>query len=180
MESHISHCWPDNSLLTYTKSCISDYSLTASKYRGQNFLISPKIIRYQIKAAQLSSDDHVFEVGPGLGALTVCLLKAAKKVTAVEIDEKIIEILKEKHELFDKLNLIEGDALNTVIPDTVSHIVSNLPYSISSPVTFHLMKYPFKRMVWIVIIAQTMKFTGIYLLLGYFSRTVLPFMSGLF
>ncbi|MCG3218432.1 MAG: ribosomal RNA small subunit methyltransferase A [Candidatus Heimdallarchaeota archaeon] len=147
MESTLSECWPGSSLLTYTRKCISNHSLTASKYRGQNFLISSKVIRYQIKAAQLSTSDHVYEIGPGLGALTICLSKVAKKVTAVEIDDKIVTILKENEELIDKIELIEGDALKTSIPGTVTHIVSNLPYSISSPITFHLMKYPFKRAI---------------------------------
>jgi 16S rRNA (adenine1518-N6/adenine1519-N6)-dimethyltransferase len=147
LESPLSECWPGNSLLSYTKKSISNYSLTASKYRGQNFLISAKVIRYQIKAAQLSASDHVYEIGPGLGALTTCLSKVVEKVTAVEIDRKIVAILKENEELIGKIELIEGDALEVSIPETVSHIVSNLPYSISSPVTFHLMKYPFKRAI---------------------------------
>ncbi|MHA1911819.1 MAG: 16S rRNA (adenine(1518)-N(6)/adenine(1519)-N(6))-dimethyltransferase RsmA [Candidatus Kariarchaeaceae archaeon] len=147
MEPPLSECWPGNSLLIHTKKCISNNSLNASKYRGQNFLISAKVIRYQIKAAQLSASDHVYEIGPGLGALTLCLSKVVEKLTAVEIDSKIVAILKENEELFNKIELIEGDALEVPIPESVSHIVSNLPYSISSPVTFHLMKHPFKRAI---------------------------------
>ena len=124
---------------------ISKYNLNARKDLGQNFLIVPDIIERNVERAELSERDLVLEVGPGLGVLTDALSRHAGKVYAIEKDPRLVEILRKEYR-WSNVEIIDGDALKVDFPK-FNKIVSNLPYQISSPITFRFLKYEFERAV---------------------------------
>ncbi|MEO2152582.1 MAG: 16S ribosomal RNA methyltransferase A, partial [Thermococcus sp.] len=126
-------------------SLIYKYNLRPNRDLGQNFLIVPDIIERNVERAELSERDVVLEIGPGLGVLTRELAKMAGKVYAIEKDRRIIEILRKEY-AWPNVELIEGDAVKVEWPG-FNKMVSNLPYQISSPVTFKLLKHDFERAV---------------------------------
>ena len=114
------------------------------KNLGQNFLIDKNIAELEVKQADIKDNDIVLEIGPGIGILTKFLAKKAKKVIAIEIDEKLINNL--KRVLPGNVDLIHENALNIdfeTLPK-FNKIVSNLPFQISSPITFKLLDYDFE------------------------------------
>jgi len=103
------------------------------KLFGQNFLVDPAVIADMVEAAELSEEETVVEIGPGLGALTFALLEHAKKVIAIEIDYEFANYLRlKKHR---RLKIIRGDALRVdwTLDGDPYKLVSNIPYSITSP-----------------------------------------------
>ena len=108
---------------------------------GQHFLIDERVLNRQINYAGILKSDTVLEIGPGLGALTDKLIKAAGNVIAIEKDNLLYSYLK-TNILSSSLQLILGDALKVEIPK-FDKVVSNLPYNISSNITFKLLNYPF-------------------------------------
>jgi len=121
--------------LTEIKNISKEYGIAPSKSRGQNFLHDQNIIDKIIKSANISPDDVVVEVGPGLGALTGQLVKQAKKVKVVELDKRVIEFLNYRFNTQDNFEIIEGDILR-INPVQFGNggyrIISNLPYNITS------------------------------------------------
>ena len=113
----------------------------ARKRFGQNFLVSPGVIRKIVDAVAARTGDTVVEIGPGLGALTEPLLEMLDHLHVVEIDRDLIARL---HHRFppERLSIHEGDALKfdfaALKQDGLLKIVGNLPYNISSPLLFHL------------------------------------------
>ncbi|WP_456421295.1 16S rRNA (adenine(1518)-N(6)/adenine(1519)-N(6))-dimethyltransferase RsmA [Thermococcus sp.] len=126
-------------------SLIYKYNLRPNRDLGQNFLIVPDIIERNVERAGLSEKDTVLEIGPGLGVLTKELAKRSGKVYAIEKDRRIIEILRREYN-WPNVELIEGDAVRVNWPE-FNKMVSNLPYQISSPVTFKLLRHEFERAV---------------------------------
>lgn len=114
------------------------------KSRGQNFLIDGRVADRHVDFANISKHDRVLEVGPGLGILTERLVEASDDVTAIEIDPKLAEYIRGRFP--EGLNLIEGDAMEIDFPP-FDVFVSNLPYSISSPIIFKLLRHDFRRAV---------------------------------
>ena len=106
------------------------------KELGQHFLLDLKVLNRAVELAAISSSSHVLEIGPGPGTLTQRLVAAGARVTAIEIDEIACEHLRRtRGEEIDsgRLNLVEGDALHIEWPKDITHVVSNPPYQISSP-----------------------------------------------
>jgi len=103
------------------------------KHLGQNFLTSRNIIDKIIKVSDISREDIILEVGPGIGALTKPLIEKAKKVYAVEIDPILSEYLSEKFSVHDNIEIINDDILRIDIPSH-NKVVSNLPYKITGPI----------------------------------------------
>ena len=97
-----------------------------------------------VNFGEIDEDDIILEIGPGIGTLTIELAKKAKKVIAIEQDENICKILttRLKDEKIDNVELINDDALKTDFPE-FNKIISNLPYQISSPITFKFLDYDF-------------------------------------
>ena len=124
---------------------ISKYNLRANSDLGQNFLVVPDIIERNVERAELSEKDTVLEIGPGLGVLTDALAGRAGKVYAIEKDSRLVRILRCEYN-WPNVEIIEGDALKVPLPE-FNKIVSNLPYQISSPITFRFLKYEFERAV---------------------------------
>ncbi len=111
-----------------------------TKRLGQNFLLDDRVIESQIGFAELSKADTVLEIGPGLGNLTEALLKTGAKVVAVEQDPAFCQFLKKR--FGDRLALTQADAVKAFLPQ-FNKVVSNLPYQISSPITFKLLETGF-------------------------------------
>jgi len=110
---------------------------------GQNFLIDKKVAEREISYANITHDDIVLEIGPGHGILTKLLAEKAKKVVAIEIDESLVNNL--KYSMPSNVELIHGDALKAdfeTLPK-FRKIVSNLPFQISSPITFKFLDHGF-------------------------------------
>lgn len=110
------------------------------KRLGQNFLINPDVIDAIIEEAQITKDDIVIEIGPGVGFVTEQLIKHAKKVIAIELDEEAISELKKLNA--DNLEIIHQDILKTDFTDLTNEkvkIVANIPYYITSPIIAHLL-----------------------------------------
>ncbi|NJE30879.1 16S ribosomal RNA methyltransferase A [Thermococcus sp. 18S1] len=126
-------------------SLISKYNLKANSDLGQNFLVVPDIIERNVERAELNGSDTVLEVGPGLGVLTDALSRHAGRVYAIEKDSRLVGILKAEYD-WPNVEIIEGDALKVEFPP-FNKIVSNLPYQISSPITFRFLRYDFERAV---------------------------------
>jgi 16S rRNA (adenine1518-N6/adenine1519-N6)-dimethyltransferase len=123
---------------------IARLGVTPTKGMGQNFLIDDRVADRQILFAQITKDDVVLEVGPGLGVLTNRLAEKAGKVFAIEMDRRLAAHLRAT--LPGNVELIEGDALEVEFP-VFDKFVSNLPYSISSPIIFKLLDHRFQRAV---------------------------------
>lgn len=119
----------------------TDYNM--KRNLGQNFLIDKNIAAREVKHAKISKKDIVLEIGPGKGILTLLLAEKAKEVISIEIDEKIVKNLRDR--LPDNVTLIHKDALKVDFDDLTifNKIVSNLPFQISSPITFKLLDYDF-------------------------------------
>jgi len=113
------------------------YDIWPERNKGQNFLINIGVVDEMIAAADLSGDDEVLEVGPGLGILTEGLIGKAKRVVSVELDNKIFGFLKIKFAEIANLELVNGDILkfnpaNYDLKSNVYKIIANLPYNITS------------------------------------------------
>lgn len=112
----------------------------AKRRLGQVFLYDPSILRRIIQTAQLSKEDLVVEIGPGLGRLTKMLAERAKNVMAIELDEKLFEELRVQLADYKNIELICGDALKYPYENLPEFkVVANIPYYITTPVIFRLL-----------------------------------------
>ncbi|MCD4673765.1 MAG: 16S rRNA (adenine(1518)-N(6)/adenine(1519)-N(6))-dimethyltransferase RsmA [Anaerolineaceae bacterium] len=123
---------------------LRQYDLTLRKGMGQNFLIDETALARIVAAAEISTDSAVLEIGPGLGSLTRYLAEQARKVIAVELDDRFLPVLAEVLEPWDNVTVIHGDILN-LQPDTLMResgylVVANIPYYITSAVIRHLLE----------------------------------------
>jgi 16S rRNA (adenine1518-N6/adenine1519-N6)-dimethyltransferase len=112
----------------------------AKRHLGQVFLYDPSILERIIQAAQLSKEDLVVEIGPGLGRLTKMLAARVKKVIAIELDEGLFEELKVQLADYQDVELVHGDALKYLYEDLPEFkVVANIPYYITTPIIFRLL-----------------------------------------
>ena len=132
------------SLSKVTKDILNQNGIKLNKSLGQNYLIDKNKRDQIINFGDISKDDVILEIGTGIGTLTIELAKKAKKVIAIEQDKNICEILAKrlKDEKIDNVELINDDALKVDFPN-FNKIISNLPYQISSPITFKFLDYDF-------------------------------------
>jgi 16S rRNA (adenine1518-N6/adenine1519-N6)-dimethyltransferase len=126
------------------KKILKKYNLSPSKRMGQNFLIDKKVLKKIIETAELSKNDLVLEIGPGIGNLTIEMAKRVKKVIAVEKDKRMIGILKENLKDFENVEIIEGD-IREIICAIVKKIanykvVANIPYYLTSHLIRNLLE----------------------------------------
>ena len=123
---------------------IQENNFTFRKNYGQNFLIDSHVIDKIVAAAEIDKDTEVLEIGPGIGTLTQYLAEAAKSVTAVEIDDKLIPILEKTLADYDNVRIIHGDILKQDIAalfgDRPFKIVANLPYYITTSIIMSLLE----------------------------------------
>jgi 16S rRNA (adenine1518-N6/adenine1519-N6)-dimethyltransferase len=132
------------SLSKITKDILNKNGIKLNKNLGQNYLIDKNKRDQIINFGNIAKDDVILEIGTGIGTLTIELAKKAKRVIAIEQDEKICEILTRRleDEKIDNVELINDDALKVEFPK-FNKIISNLPYQISSPITFKFLDYDF-------------------------------------
>lgn len=134
-----------------TKFLMNKYNIVAKKNLGQNFLIDENVILDAISAADISDNDIVIEIGPGLGTLTKYLLERAKKVICVELDNSMIDILNERFFLYKNFEVINDDILKIDLHELIRKnkeeigakkvkIVANLPYYITTPIIMKLLE----------------------------------------
>ena len=125
---------------------IKKYEFAFQKKFGQNFLIDDHVITKIINAAEITKDDLVLEIGPGIGTMTQYLAESARKVIAVEIDKNLIPILGETLAEYDNVTVINEDILKLDINRLVEEenagkpikVVANLPYYITTPIIMGL------------------------------------------
>lgn len=111
------------------------------KYLGQNFLFDPSILQRIIEVANITHNDTVVEIGPGLGSLTKMLAETAKKVIAIELDYELYKKLGEDIKGFKNIELINGDALKYPYEKLEPFkVVANIPYYITTPIIFRLIE----------------------------------------
>lgn len=135
-------------LLEETKYILKKYGMTANKGLGQNFLISENVVQTIVESANISKEDLVIEIGPGLGTLTAALLEKAGKVIAVELDDRAIPILTDRFKLYNNFELIHEDILKVDLQKVIAEnthlqhvkIVANLPYYITTPIIMKLLE----------------------------------------
>jgi 16S rRNA (adenine1518-N6/adenine1519-N6)-dimethyltransferase len=120
-----------------------DNTIRAKKSLGQNFLRDPHYLKKIADAAQIGPDDHVLEIGPGLGHLTRVLTQRARRVLAIEVDDRLIPHLKNEFNTTPNLELLHADALEYGYDGLSGRwkVVANLPYYISTPIIQKLIKH---------------------------------------
>lgn len=134
-----------------TMFILKKYNITANKSLGQNFLINDEVIEKTVESANITDEDLVIEIGPGLGTLTNELLQRAKKVIAVELDGRMINILKDRFSLYTNFEIINQDILKVDLKTIIENekvnnniktvkIVANLPYYITTPIIMKLLE----------------------------------------
>lgn len=129
-----------------TIEILNKYSFVFQKKLGQNFLIDTHVLEKIIQAADITKDDFVLEIGPGIGTLTQYLCESAGKVVAVEIDKKLIPILEETLSAYNNITILNEDILKVDIASLVMKynnnkpikVVANLPYYITTPIIMDL------------------------------------------
>ena len=123
-----------------TKFIMKKYNVHANKKLGQNFLFDEQAL--DTIANEVTLEDTIIEIGPGLGTLTAILLQKAKKVIAVELDPKMVEIISERFKMYDNIEIINEDILkldiNKLAPK--AKVVANLPYYITTSIVTELIK----------------------------------------
>ena len=144
------------SLLSQTKKRLRQFDLKARKRLGQHFLIDEGVLQIIIDAAELSPDDVVVEVGPGLGILTKELASRAGRVIAIELDDKLAALLESTLASFNNVTIINDDVLKLKPADlaTAYKVVANLPYYITSPVLRHFLEASAKPQTMIVMVQK--------------------------
>lgn len=129
-----------------TVEVLRKYKFNVQKKYGQNFLIDTHILERIVAAAELSEDDFVLEIGPGIGTMTQYLCEAAGKVTAVEIDSNLIPILQDTLAAYGNVEILNEDILTVDICRLAEEknagrpikVVANLPYYITTPIIMGL------------------------------------------
>lgn len=134
-----------------TRYIMKKYGITANKNLGQNFLINEEVVDNIVSSSEISKQDLVIEIGPGLGTLTEKLLEKAGKVIAIELDERMIQILNDRFFMYDNFQVINEDVLKVNLSKLIKNetqtnnlknakIVANLPYYITTPIIMKLLE----------------------------------------
>lgn len=135
---------------------LAEHGLKPSRALGQNFVHDPNTVRRIAAMAQVSDGDHVIEVGPGLGSLTLALVELGARVTAVELDRYVAEVLKQI--VADKpVEVIQADAMQTdfdaLADEHGSTLVANLPYNVGTHIVTRVLDN-FPRVTRLVVMLQ--------------------------
>lgn len=129
-----------------TIELINKYNFVFQKKYGQNFLIDKHVLEKIVRTAEITKDDFVIEIGPGIGTLTQYLCESAREVVAIEIDKMLIPILNDTLSAYDNVKVINEDILKVDLASIVKEynnnqaikIVANLPYYITTPIIMDL------------------------------------------
>lgn len=140
-----------STILEETKFIMNKYHIKANKSLGQNFLISEEVVEAIVESSQITKEDLIIEIGPGLGTLTKYLLEKAGEVICIELDEKMIKILQDRFSLYENFELLNQDVLKVNLKNIIEKekqderikkvkIVANLPYYITTPIIMKLLE----------------------------------------
>ena len=140
-----------NNILDDTRFIMNKYHIKANKSLGQNFLIDENVVNNIVEGSNISKDDLVIEIGPGLGTLTKYLLEKAGKVVSIELDKKMLTILNDRFKLYDNFELLHSDILKVNLVKLIKEqkeslnlkhakVVANLPYYITTPIIMKLLE----------------------------------------
>jgi 16S rRNA (adenine1518-N6/adenine1519-N6)-dimethyltransferase len=129
---------------TEVKALLAQYGISPTKSKGQNFLLDERVADREVEHLNIMPWDSVLEVGPGLGILTERVLRSAKRTVCIELDAGVSSYIKTR--FGEEVELIQGDALEVELP-TFDRFISNVPYSISSPLIFRILDRDFRRAV---------------------------------
>ncbi len=133
--------------MTSPKEIIQHYGIKPRKKLGQSFLLDQNIIKKIAAASRITDEDIVVEIGAGIGVLTECLAQQSRKIIAVELDENLVAVLKEKLAGLGNVEVYSGDILQFDFNSLSStynskiKVVGNVPYNISSPLIFRLLTF---------------------------------------
>ena len=138
-------------ILEETRFIMKKYNIRANKNLGQNFLINEEVVTNIVDCSNIDKQDLVIEIGPGLGTLTKYLLEKAGKVICIELDTKMLQILKDRFSLYNNFELINNDVLKVDLKNIIEKektegkiknvkIVANLPYYITTPIIMKLLE----------------------------------------
>ena len=138
-------------ILEETRFIMKKYNIKANKNLGQNFLINEEVVTNIVDCSNIDKQDLVIEIGPGLGTLTKYLLEKAGKVICIELDTKMLQILKDRFSLYNNFELINNDVLKVDLKNIIEKekaegkiknvkIVANLPYYIKTPIIMKLLE----------------------------------------
>lgn len=141
-----------------TQEILKKYGFSFKKSLGQNFLIDPNILRNIVGHANLTKDSAAIEIGPGIGALTEHLARAAGKVVAFEIDQRLLPVLEDTLSPYDNVEIIHSDILEADVKQMFADkledykdvmVVANLPYYVTTPILLKLLmdRLPIRGMV---------------------------------
>lgn len=143
---------PEIGSRTRTRAIMEKYGIHTKKGFGQNFLTDLNVLKNIVSAAEITRDDNVIEIGPGIGALTEQLAQAAGEVLALEIDQDLIPVLAEVLAPYDNVTVLNQDVLQANLPELIKRqftdpsrpikVVANLPYYITSPILMNLLAAP--------------------------------------
>lgn len=139
------------SIIEETKFIMKKYNIKANKNLGQNFLISQEVVEKIVDCSNITKEDLVIEIGPGLGTLTKYLLEKAGKVICIELDTKMLQILEDRFSLYKNFEIINDDVLKVDLKNIIKtekenpeinkvKIVANLPYYITTPIIMKLLE----------------------------------------
>ncbi len=129
-------------LIIKTRDALIQAGISPKKSLSQNFLINKDVLQRQVDYANVTQEDTVLEIGGGIGVLTELLVRKAQKVLCIEYDRKLAKFLENKFKSYENIEIIHADILKIDLPKA-NKIVANLPYHISSPITFKILDYDF-------------------------------------
>jgi len=115
-----------------------EYGLSPNKRLGQNFLVSTEFTEKLLNSLNISQNDRILEIGPGLGAMTQGLSERSESVTVVEIDSGLVRFLSDRFRETDNIKIIHADFLKVKFEDEYTKIVSNMPYYCASEMLFQI------------------------------------------
>uniref|UniRef100_A0A7C1IZT5 Ribosomal RNA small subunit methyltransferase A n=1 Tax=Ammonifex degensii TaxID=42838 RepID=A0A7C1IZT5_9THEO len=148
--------------LAGVKELLRRHQIRPKKRWGQNFLINPGIVDKIMAVAEISPDDTVIEIGPGMGALTARLAEQANRVVAVELDRSLVALLRGELAAYGNLRVVEGDALRVDFDALVKDsggtfpykVVANLPYYITTPLLTRLLSGDFAVSLLVIMVQK--------------------------
>ena len=153
-------------MVSQVKALLAQFGLKAKKGLGQHFLVEEDVLDCILSAAELSPQDVVIEVGPGLGVLTSKLAEKTAKVVAVELDPRLVDVLRTRLRRLTNVRIVQGDILKfapgRLLEDDCGalesgrsyKVVANLPYYITSPVLHHFLKASWKPSLMVVMVQK--------------------------
>src|SRR6185295_13142823 len=145
--------------LSEIRATLKEIGVSPVKTLGQNFLHDQNLARWIVDQAEITPEDFVVEIGPGLGALTELILTKGAKVLAIEKDTRLANFLRERLN-GPQLEVLNADALDfevlTLLAKPRVKLLGNLPYKISSQVLFKFLEYPSPIYLWLFMLQKEM------------------------